>query len=456
MQLTRALRFQGPQSIAFAGAGGKSTALSTAARELLDAGYRIISTTTVLMPPPVPGEELELILESDPVQLLAKATAATRVHRHVQVALRPMLRGGLPRLQGISLDLAAALREIPGVDAVLIKADGARGRFLKAPAEYEPAIPPNADVVVVSAGLDGIGRPLTEKYVHRPEIFARSAGMSFGEQIDPIHLARVLMQAVGDAVKIPPHARTYTLLNKTDLPGRLEIGKSVARLMMHERLEGLKPGAVIIGSVASSDPIKEVWEPVGAVVLAAGAASRFGEAKQLLQWEGKPLVAHIVEQLLASRIDPIVVVSGAYADQVSQALAGYPVHLVHNPLWAEGQSTSVRSGLAELWSQNSNVGAAFFMMADQPRVTPELLDRLVYHHQETLASAVIPGFQGRRGSPALVDRRLFDRMLLLEGDEGARQIFRQIPQEVELLELSDPRPLLDIDTPEDYNTALRG
>src|SRR5207244_2048060 len=98
MQLTQALRFQTHQSIAFAGAGGKTTALTSTARELLEAGYRVISTTTVLMAPPGREEALELVLESSPAELLAKATAAIRSYSHVLVATRSLLRGGLPRL----------------------------------------------------------------------------------------------------------------------------------------------------------------------------------------------------------------------------------------------------------------------------------------------------------------------------------------------------------------------
>src|SRR5262245_63501299 len=85
---------------------------------------------------------------------------------------------------------------------------------------------------------------------------------------------------------------------------------------------------------------------IAAIILAAGSASRMGRPKQLLDWGGRPLVRVVAEHALAARLDRVLVVVGAASDAVAAALAGLPVELVENPAYAEGQSTSLRAGVA--------------------------------------------------------------------------------------------------------------
>ena len=110
--------------------------------------------------------------------------------------------------------------------------------------------------------------------------------------------------------------------------------------------------------------------PVAAIILAAGASERLGRPKALLDWHGKPIIAHIVDVVLASPARPVVVVLGAHAEQVRPALGSRPVQMVINPDWREGMSTSVRTGLAQL---SPDGAAALFVLGDQPNITSGLL-----------------------------------------------------------------------------------
>ena len=134
---------------------------------------------------------------------------------------------------------------------------------------------------------------------------------------------------------------------------------------------------------------------VAAVILAAGASTRLGQPKQLLDWGGTPLLAHVADVALSAGFDPVIVVLGCQAQIVRQALGPRPVQTVMNWRWEEGMSTSVQVGLAALPPQ---VTAAAFLQCDQPLITPELLRALVTRFEETGAYVVHPTCAGRRST----------------------------------------------------------
>ena len=186
---------------------------------------------------------------------------------------------------------------------------------------------------------------------------------------------------------------------------------------------------------------------IAAIILAAGSASRMGSPKQLLDWGGRPLVRVVAEHALAARLDRVLVVVGAAGDAVAAALAGLPVEIVENPAYAEGQSTSLRAGVAALGPE---VGAALVLLGDQPFVTPAIIERLVGAWRTSDAAIVAPVYRGQRGNPVLFARAVFDELLAVQGDQGARAILAADPARIRTVPFDDDRPLADIDTLEDY------
>ena len=191
---------------------------------------------------------------------------------------------------------------------------------------------------------------------------------------------------------------------------------------------------------------------IAAIILAAGSASRMGRPKQLLDWGGRPLVRVVAEHALAARLDRVLVVVGAAGDAVAAALAGLPVELVENPAYAEGQSTSLRAGVAAL---GPHVDAALVLLGDQPLVTPAIVQRLIDEWRASGAAIVAPLYRGRRGNPVLFARSVFDELLGIQGDQGARAILAADPARIHPVRFDDDRPLADIDTPEDYERLVR-
>ncbi|MFZ5632483.1 MAG: nucleotidyltransferase family protein [Bacillota bacterium] len=189
---------------------------------------------------------------------------------------------------------------------------------------------------------------------------------------------------------------------------------------------------------------------IGAVVLAAGVSSRLGVPKQLLVYRGRPMLAVVVENLLKSPVDQVVVVLGHRADEVAVVLAGYRVEVVVNGAYSAGQATSLKAGLAAL---GGSVRAALFALGDQPLVKPQTI-RLLVEQYKTSGGIVAPFFRGVRGNPVIFDRRFWPEINSLEGDVGAREVIQKHPERLHRVDVADRGVLIDIDTWEDYRRFL--
>jgi 4-nitrophenyl phosphatase len=198
---------------------------------------------------------------------------------------------------------------------------------------------------------------------------------------------------------------------------------------------------------------------IGAVILAAGASTRFGQPKQLLDWNGVPLLAHVTDVAVTAGLGPVIVVLGCQAGPVHAALdaaaEGQPLvslQRVMNWRWEKGMSTSVQAGLAALSPETE---AAIFLHCDQPLITPGLLQALVARFEETNAPIIYPTHAGQRGTPVLFSRRLFAELAAVTGDEGGRRLISRYAKDVATVNVTDPHVLADIDTPDDYERLKR-
>jgi len=189
---------------------------------------------------------------------------------------------------------------------------------------------------------------------------------------------------------------------------------------------------------------------IAAVVLAAGTSSRLGSPKQLLSFRGRPVLVAVVENLLTSRLDRVVVVLGHQSGEVARVLEGLPVEVVVNQRYIEGQASSLKCGLAAL---DPEVRAALFALGDQPLVRPSTV-RLLVDGYRSAGGIAAPFYQGQRGNPVIFDRRFFPDLELLKGDAGAREIIRSNPESLLRVDVDDPGVVLDIDTWEDYQNII--
>lgn len=197
---------------------------------------------------------------------------------------------------------------------------------------------------------------------------------------------------------------------------------------------------------------------IGAIVLAAGRSSRFRAAggaepsKLIAALANKPLVRRVAEAALASRANPVVVVTGHAREAVEAALADLPVVFTHNPDFASGLASSLKAGVAAL--PRGGAGA-LVLLGDMPGIETGLIDRLIAAFvARPLALAAAPVHAGRRGNPVLLSRALFPALLRLEGDEGARGLLGKAdPLAIVEVEAESDGVTVDIDTPSELAAA---
>jgi molybdenum cofactor cytidylyltransferase len=187
---------------------------------------------------------------------------------------------------------------------------------------------------------------------------------------------------------------------------------------------------------------------VAALVLAAGRSSRMAPLNKLLvvDRDGRPMLARVVDNVLASQARPVVVVTGHDREQVEAALAGKPVTLVPAADYAEGLSASLKAGLAALPPE---VEGFVICLGDMPLVSGAGIDRLLgAFDPEEGRAVVMPTFQGQHGNPVLWSREFLPEMMALTGDQGARRLLRRHAERVSEVEMPDDAVLRDFDTPE--------
>ena len=480
MQMHHGLRLAADELavVTLVGAGGKTSALFRLADEAVASGRRVVTTTTTRLfasqAEQAPGR---LVVESNGSAAVDWDALEAELARHGHCLLVTSLTG--PKCEGLPptvVDGLAARAHDLGISLIAVEGDGSRRRPVKAPAPHEPVIPDCTTHLVPVAGLDALGLPLSEPYVHRPErmrallqeadastrLTARMMGRLVVEPYVRGERERQWPVASGQwpvaggqwSVRASGGARLIALLNKAENAPRLAAARLIAQRLSQQGQ------TTLIGAVGqeSGTAIRERWGATAAIVLAAGASRRMGEPKQLLRWRGEPLVTRAARSALQSGASEAIVISGAVREQVEAALeplrreAGGRLRVVFNAAWQEGQAGSVRAAVEAL---PAACEAALFLPVDQPRLPAALLRRLWQRWRggSDLAAVAVGG--AIRGAPALFDRRYFGLLKRVEGDRGGGALLRRHAADVSAIE-TPGHWLTDVDTPEDWRTAVDG
>ena len=189
---------------------------------------------------------------------------------------------------------------------------------------------------------------------------------------------------------------------------------------------------------------------IGAILLAAGGSSRLGRPKQLVEFQGKPLIRRSAEVLAASACSPVVVVLGAEIEGSRGKLGGLNVSICINEDWNVGISSSIKAGLEYILERVHDIDAVLIALCDQPYISTDDFDRLKDEFQTGRSPIVASAYNDVVGVPAIFAREIFDSLLDLKGDQGARYLLRQNPEQISLVAVNHAR--FDIDTPEDLAT----
>jgi probable selenium-dependent hydroxylase accessory protein YqeC len=254
--LIEALGLRAKEVISLVGAGGKTTLMFRLAKELSQGGRCVVTTTTTKILEPTSGETNFLFIDPDEDKVNHFVQSCLDHYRHITLAKEKLESG---KLKGVSPDLINELSKCPGVDMIIIEADGAAGRSVKAPREKEPVIPSNTTLVVAILGVDGLQKELNEEHVFQPGRVSKITGIPEGRRITDEAMALLITHPEGIFKGAPPSSRVVAFLNKVDIPNGMDKGKRISQKILkkgHRQIE-----RVVLGQLKKEPPVVEVIFP---------------------------------------------------------------------------------------------------------------------------------------------------------------------------------------------------
>ena len=159
-------------------------------------------------------------------------------------------------MRGVSSDLVNDLWSSQEIDYLIVEADGASGRPIKAPRDKEPVIPSNTTLVVAILGVDGVGMELNEMNAFQPELISKMTGIPLGEKMTNESMAALITEPGGIFKGAPPSSRVIAFLNKVDIPEGVVKAKGVARKILEKKHPQIE--RIVLGQLMNEPPVVEI------------------------------------------------------------------------------------------------------------------------------------------------------------------------------------------------------
>jgi molybdenum cofactor cytidylyltransferase len=439
VRLHEAFGIQRGDVVAFIGAGGKTSTLVNLGHELAEMGWRVLATTTTN----ISADQLAILPSALPPDANSQDISNALTNDRF-VFLYDRIKGGA--VYGPEPSYIPRLMDAVDSDVMLIEADAAGGLLLKAPFDDEPIIPPETSLVIPVVSLSALDKPLDDEHVYNVQAIIDRYGFPKGTRIRSPWIAQVLRDETLGLRGVPEKARTIAFLNQSTMT---DFSRSRARIIARLALRTGRLESVVIGSARASQPVYEIQRPIGAVVLAAGLSSRMGQPKVLLPWENDhTIIEHIVMQLIAARIDHIVVVTGHMAKAVKSVVKPLGAQAVYNRSYKSGEMlSSVKAGLRAM---PGHIAATLLVLGDQPRIQPKVVYQVLTRYAETDAGLIAPSYKMRRGHPILIGRKYWTEMLNLPRSGSPREVIENHADAINYVTVDTDSVLRDVDTPQDY------
>jgi len=248
---------EGGGVISLVGAGGKTTLMFRLAKELSEAGESVLTTTTTKIFMPTHEQSAHVVVSTDPREALGKAGKLMKNSFHVTVGREHLAPQN--KLAGFDPDVVRQFWESDFFHWILVEADGAAQRPLKAPAAHEPVIPECSTHVVAVVGLDAVGESLDDRWVFRPDLYSQMTGVPLNSLVTERSVAEIVLNENGLLKGTPPVARRCVFLNKAEEDHVFVMGKRIAAIL-HEDNRG-RLERILIGSAKREPPIVESYTP---------------------------------------------------------------------------------------------------------------------------------------------------------------------------------------------------
>jgi probable selenium-dependent hydroxylase accessory protein YqeC len=255
LSLKKALLLDKSGVVSLVGAGGKTSLMFRLARELSLAGDTVLTTTTTKIMKPDRTQSPALILSAVAEKVIEKGRNLVKEHPHITAALS-ILPGSGEKLVGFAPEVVDRIMQARLFNWILVEADGAAGRPLKAPAQHEPVIPQSSGWVIGLMGIKGVGKPLESKWVFRPRIFGELTGLKPGETVSEASVAIAAAAPQGMFKGSPAKAKQILFLNLAGQPLRLARAHDIAgRLCDYQKQGSLN--RIIIGNALDGQAAME-------------------------------------------------------------------------------------------------------------------------------------------------------------------------------------------------------
>jgi probable selenium-dependent hydroxylase accessory protein YqeC len=241
--------------ISLVGAGGKTSLMFRLARELSRQGVVVLTTTTTKIYMPTRKQSSVVIVSDCAKAVLRQASIYAKHHRHISAGSRILHLQD--KLKGFPPDVIDNIWQSGIFRWIIVEADGAAGRPVKAPATHEPVIPRCTQWVVGVVGLQAIGKPLNAKWAFRPQLVSQVTGLAEGSILTESAIVDLLSDQNGILKDAPADATRLAFLNQADSQGQLESGKKIAQMLVRQKKSGFT--RVLIGQMLHEPAIKEYY-----------------------------------------------------------------------------------------------------------------------------------------------------------------------------------------------------
>ena len=253
--LRHSLNLKNGGVISLVGAGGKTALMFRLAHELSRQGAPVLTTTTTKIYTPSRKQSPVVMIPRSAETLASEAFGILKQNQHISSGRRRIPFQN--KLKGFRPHEIDAIWRSGAFRWIIVEADGARGKPLKAPAAHEPVIPQSTKWVIGVIGLAAIGKALTESWVFRPQRVSKITGVAQGATITETVIAKMLLNENGILKGSPAHAKRFAFLNQAESRERLEAGRRVAKMLRSNKTGAL--AGVFIGQTLYEPLVRECY-----------------------------------------------------------------------------------------------------------------------------------------------------------------------------------------------------
>lgn len=417
-----------PYMITFVGGGGKTSHMFKLANELKRFGNVLVTTTTKILLPDENSYDYLFVLETD--NLTVNKNGVTLLAQNINEN---------KKLSGVDKYFLDDLYEKKSFKFILIEADGAKEKPLKAPNDTEPIIPLNTNINIGIIGVDALDKKV-EEVCFRENLFKNITKKDKDEIVDDNSILSLISHDKGLFKDTPKKCKKFFIISKCDN----KENKERALKVLDRALSCSNIDRLFLSSV-NNNFINRVFVDVCGIIMASGLSRRMGKNKLLMKVENESMIERIVKACVSSNLKKVIVVYNKI--EVKEKIKGYNLELLYNKNPEVGQSMSIKLGLDR--ANRINPKGYMFLVGDQPFIQSKLINSLLSEFIENNENIIIPKYREKNGNPVVFPKGLSEKFNALQGDSGGREIIKKYDK-IKYLKFEDDIQGFDIDTKEDY------